>query len=440
MLVNLKKIIPIFIFLIIFVFIFCFCQFLLTISVDEIWEYGYGYNIANGLIPYRDFNMVVTPLYSYISSIFIKVLGPYLLSINILNALILTFTFFIWYKLLGKKAIVLFSFMLFFPAPTYNNLVLFLFFLFLYIKEKNIDERKKIIYSSLILSAIFLTKQSIGVVLFLIEFLMTKSKKVFIIYFSIPIILLVIYLFFNKALYAFIDYSFLGLFDFGTRNGNISFYMYISLIVSALLLLLYGKYRQKNMLYALGYQIMAFPIFDFYHTHMGIIAFIFVLLLTYSKRIPNVVTYFAFIFFLICSFHMNRGDDYIVKEKNYMYGRCANDAYFEIINGTSNIIDKYVNSYDQIYNLTRYSYLVKLYRGDKINKFDMTLNGNMGYKGYKKYIRDIDENCENNKCLIIISSKVENNYMQKNYEILDYVVNNYNLIDNSYLGYEIYSN
>ena len=29
---------------------------------DEIWNYGFSYNIATGLIPYKDFNMVITPL------------------------------------------------------------------------------------------------------------------------------------------------------------------------------------------------------------------------------------------------------------------------------------------------------------------------------------------------------------------------------------------
>ena len=35
-----------------------------TPTTDEIWNYGYTYNIATGLIPYRDFNMVTTPLFT----------------------------------------------------------------------------------------------------------------------------------------------------------------------------------------------------------------------------------------------------------------------------------------------------------------------------------------------------------------------------------------
>ena len=30
---------------------------------DLIWNYGFSYNIASGLTMYKDFNMVITPLY-----------------------------------------------------------------------------------------------------------------------------------------------------------------------------------------------------------------------------------------------------------------------------------------------------------------------------------------------------------------------------------------
>ena len=440
MLVKLKKFSPILIFILLFILFFCYCQFLLTISSDEIWEYGYSFNIANGLCPYRDFNMVVTPLYPYLSSIFIKIFGPYLLSLNIFNALLLTTTVFISYKLIGKYALILVGFLLFYPSPTYNNLVLLLFSLFLYVNEKEMNDNRKVILTAVILSGIFLTKQSVGGVLFLVAFFVTKKKGKFLICFSIPIALLSIYLLLNNALYDFINYSFLGLFDFGTKNGNINIFMYITLIACAMLLLLYRRNKKMYIIYALAYQIMAFPIFDSYHMHIALIAFLLVLFMIYPNKIPNFMVYSCSIFFLIVSLFLNRGDDYIVKEKNFMYGRCANDGYFMIINETSKIIDTYGKTYDKIYNLTRYSYLTKLYRNDKIDKFDMTLNGNMGYKGYLDYIADIDSYCTSNKCLIIISPGIENNYMQKNYEINQYVMDNYSFMVNSFLGYHVYTN
>ena len=442
MLEKLKKYGPILGFIGLFLLFFGYCQYLLAISSDEIWEYGYGYNIATGLIPYRDFNMVATPLYPYLVALFIKLFGSYLLSVIILNALLLAATIFIAYKLIGKYAIVLFPFLLFFPYPTYNNLALFLFVLFIYVKKIKISDERQLILKALILAALFLTKQSVGGVLFLVELFLTKDKKKYIFVFIAPIILLMGYLLMNGALYQFIDYAFLGLVDFGTRNGNVTIFMGITIFICLVLIILYRKYKKIDVLYALSYQTMAFPIFDMYHMHMGMIAFLLVLLMIYSDDLFNFVIYFGFIFFLAVAFILNRGESYIVKENSFMCGRrmYVNSGYYILINETSRIINTYGKLYDQVYNLTRYSYLVKLYRDEKITKFDMTLNGNMGYKGYLNYINDIDNYCSNHKCLLIISPEEEDNYAQKNREIIEYVMDNYELLTESYLGYWVYTN
>ena len=35
-------------------------------NLDEIWNYNFARNVADGLIPYKDFNMVTTPLLPFI--------------------------------------------------------------------------------------------------------------------------------------------------------------------------------------------------------------------------------------------------------------------------------------------------------------------------------------------------------------------------------------
>lgn len=35
-------------------------------NLDEIWNFNFARNIANGFIPYNDFNMLQTPLLSFI--------------------------------------------------------------------------------------------------------------------------------------------------------------------------------------------------------------------------------------------------------------------------------------------------------------------------------------------------------------------------------------
>lgn len=41
-------------------------------NLDEIWNYNFARNIADGLIPYKDFNMLQMPLLPIISGIILK--------------------------------------------------------------------------------------------------------------------------------------------------------------------------------------------------------------------------------------------------------------------------------------------------------------------------------------------------------------------------------
>ena len=66
-----RKILILFICIFILSFFYNFLFF--PLNGDEVWNYGFAYAISNGEIPYRDFNMVVTPLYSFLISIFISI-------------------------------------------------------------------------------------------------------------------------------------------------------------------------------------------------------------------------------------------------------------------------------------------------------------------------------------------------------------------------------
>ena len=42
-------------------------------DLDELWNYNFARNVFDGLIPYRDFNMVQTPMFPIIASIGLKI-------------------------------------------------------------------------------------------------------------------------------------------------------------------------------------------------------------------------------------------------------------------------------------------------------------------------------------------------------------------------------
>ena len=54
---------------------------------DLIWNYGFSYNIASGLTMYKDFNMVITPLYPALCGLFMRLFGNNFISFNIINTL-----------------------------------------------------------------------------------------------------------------------------------------------------------------------------------------------------------------------------------------------------------------------------------------------------------------------------------------------------------------
>lgn len=60
-------------FIVAFVISFVYEFFIARLGMDEVWCYGFAYNISKGLVPYRDFNMIITPLYSFAGSLFIKI-------------------------------------------------------------------------------------------------------------------------------------------------------------------------------------------------------------------------------------------------------------------------------------------------------------------------------------------------------------------------------
>ena len=68
---------------------------LVPVNLDEIWNYGFAHNIYNGLIPYKDFNMVLTPLFPFLMALPFYIFGSSMLVFHITNALILTILIFL---------------------------------------------------------------------------------------------------------------------------------------------------------------------------------------------------------------------------------------------------------------------------------------------------------------------------------------------------------
>ena len=216
---NIKKILP---YIFIFLMILVWTLIILPTNQDEMWNYGFSYNIFSGLIPYKDFNMVVTPLYPFIISIFFHVLGSNIIILHIVHVLIIVLTIYFLFKMLKEKAwiIVLLIFLFCKFLPNYNWLLLFLYVLLLYLEEKE----DKGLLIGIVLGLLILTKQSVGICMLLPTLLYIRKKeklKNIILGVGIPIFIFLIYLLLTNSLNYFIDLCILGLFDFAETNTNL---------------------------------------------------------------------------------------------------------------------------------------------------------------------------------------------------------------------------
>lgn len=57
---------------------------------DELWNYAFASNMANGLLPYRDFNLLQTPFSCLVNGIAIFIFGHHLLVIRVMGAVLFT--------------------------------------------------------------------------------------------------------------------------------------------------------------------------------------------------------------------------------------------------------------------------------------------------------------------------------------------------------------
>ncbi len=78
--------------ILILIIIFIYVGILVSFSNadnDLIWNYGFSYNIASNLIVYKDFNMVITPLYPFICGLVMNLLGNNFFIFNLINIVLL---------------------------------------------------------------------------------------------------------------------------------------------------------------------------------------------------------------------------------------------------------------------------------------------------------------------------------------------------------------
>lgn len=411
------------------------------ICLDEIWNYGFSHNISIGLVPYKDFNMIITPFYPMFMSLFLSVFGSSLLVMHVVNAIMLTICSFLLWKLIGDKAWLVVFFFFFFMQivfPGYNIFLFILFVLLIYLEKKQGNDYLIGIFLALVL----LTKQSVGVCFLLPSLYYLKDlKKIFkrFIGFLGPCILFMVYLLVTKSFGQFIDLCVLGLFDFASTNGSM-FNVYWIIFILMVGITIYFIFKDKSNIvnyYGLAFFSVMVPLFDKYHMIIAFYGFLVVLLSNLKFSFKNKIN---FRLVLICCL-MGMGvivwngliDDltYPNDIKHFEYRRL--DNYTILFTKEMNNFVK-DNQDKKIVFLNSNGYYFKLVNDLTISYLDLINDGNWGYNGSSKLYNAI---LELDDVIFVVDEAELNEIYQTNKEIIKYVISKGTKID-TVGSYDVY--
>ena len=411
---------------------------------DEIWNYGFSISMADGYLPYKDFNMVITPLFNFLISLPFHIFGKSILVFHIEGAIIFIITIYFLFKLIGDKSwlilAVLFGTLAEF-FPNYNFFCYTLLIIIIYLEKNN----KSDYLIGFLIGIMILSKQTIGGVMLIPCILnVIKDKKKLLkrlIAISISLLIFLLYLLTTKTFSYFLDLCVLGLFDFGKQNGFYDFLVVFIVLLIVSIFICFKNKNNKTNYYIFMFYIVAIPIFDFNHITFMIISFIFLLFdnIKVNDRIEKIIKYCSItiiiLVFILMFFNITKFDikSYPNKVKYFEY-KYIKKEQLNTIDKVNRKIKKY--GIDNIVFIgSSESYMLKIQNDRKIEYIDMLNNGNFGYNGNDKVIKYINDN--KNKIYFVDKKHLyyEDTQVMKN--VIRYVIKNGKKIDSVSL-YDIY--
>ena len=426
---NKQLITEILLFITIFFFTLITSYIIYPIWGDQIWSYGFSNNISKGLIIYRDFNAIQAPLYFILASIFINIFGNYMISTNIFESLLVSIIGIILYKTNKWQGLIpLLIFQLVITSP-YNILATTFLFIILYLIHTKKDHEFLIAY---LVGLTFITKQNIGIYLFIPLFFYSKHKIKTTFIFTIPFIVLCCFFLINNSLFQFLDYTIFGLITF-SNNKHIFPSLLIIQIISSLYLiyhLIKSKFQDKEAFYILMFQLISYPLCELSHFIPAFVAFLYYFIKHNKSIIIKTTIYMILLLYFSTGYYLHVKPININLDSNslfYLKNRANISKYLE---KTYNYFNKDLNN---VYFTSEYSYLLKIYYNYPINEYDLNYDGNWGYFSNKKIQEKLIKECKKNNCRFVITKQIHPHYqiqtinklLKNNFVIIDEYDNNY---------------
>ncbi len=403
--------------------------FFSKVNSDLMWNFGYSYNTSIGRLMYKDFNMVISPLYPTLTGLLMHILGNNMISFTLINTVYVLLVIYIIYKLNPKIYLISIPFVLISCLANYNTLCILFALLIVYLEKRE----KNDYLIGFIIALAFLTKINAGIFLAIPSlFYIKKFNKIIkrFIGFIIPNIAVALIFLLLNNLKNYISYVFLGVLDFASNNLQFSLIALIVPIIVIYLVYLFIKEKNIVYLYSIFFTALIYPVMNELHVIIALIPAIIVLFDKYDDYIYKLrYSAFLFIFIPIIGLVLDYKSANYTHDKNLFKYRPIQSEYVK----NKNDLDRYFNSYyEDVCFLLYDNYLYKLMLDLPINKYDVILYGNLGYKGTDKMINYLKSKEKDH--YFVVDSVI--NGAQYNEKILNYVQTNYKmdaLVGNFYI-------
>ncbi len=415
-------------YLLVFIMILLFNLLCSPINVDEIWNYGFSVNIYRGLVPYLDFNMVLTPFYPFFMSLFFHVFGSSILTFHVVNAVILTFCFFLLDQMYQEKSYLFFLFF-FFPVnyafPNYNLFLFVLLVIIIYMEENFVSKYSWAHYAiGFMLGLCLLTKQTVGFCLLLPSLYYVKQKKALLqrfLGFLVPVGIFVIYLLLTGSFYSFINLCVLGLFEF-SGNHKLKPILGTLAILMIFATIYFIKKDPKDLInyYALCFYTLIIPIVDVYHFFIAFLAFLLVI----CKKIKKQYIHYApfsiisvLVLAVLNAYNNHFSFSNYPNDINHFEYRYINPYNYRFTKDVLNYLEK--NKDKRIMFINSDGYYFKLITDMDISYVDLINQGNLGYHG-GEYLLDVVK--ESKDVLFLVNPNEYGGYRQTDQNVIKYVL------------------
>lgn len=425
------------------------------VATDEIWNLQSIYKMYNGYEIYKEFNVIITPLFFWCAEFIFHLFGANLVIFRLSHCVLMTIYYLLIYELLKKLEIPksisllvnlgfislgftgLISFPLIRTGFNYNQMAMLFVILGIYLLTNKRFQKNYILQAILTVLA-FLTKQTVGIyyiianIIYLIVSNNSKEEKIkkgiqYIIFIILGIFLFLLILFCNDILYNFFDYTFGGILEFVDKNVAFEFKSLAYLVAITILNIVtsvlvikkkcFTNEQEENikrlLIFSIVFAFVAYPIFNQFHVILvmsfsviNLVYIIYNLFKDFKEKICKI----AIVINCICIIGLIAYSGYNLLEwKNTIeseeYPYSWEDPFFggiitkEEYEKNETVIQYIKENEKNVIILSDKAalYMVPLKRNN--GDFDLPLKGNFGSQGEDGLIEKIN-NMENTQFLI----------------------------------------